>query len=51
MYLSLNTSNKYFYISTYFSYFLIKKNIVSSCKTETAFIRGKKNRKFNYYNK
>jgi hypothetical protein len=43
MYLSLNTSNKYFpNISTYFSYFLIKKNIVKSCKTKTAFMRGKK---------
>ena len=43
MYLSLNTSNKYFpNISTYFSYFLIKKNIVKSCQTKTAFMRGKK---------
>ena len=42
-YLSLNTSNKYFpNISTYFSYFLIKKNIVKSCQTETAFMRGEK---------
>ena len=43
MYLSLNTSNKYFpNISTYFSYFLIKKNIVKSCQTKTEFMRGKK---------
>ena len=43
LYLSFNTSNKYFpNISTYFSYFLIKKNIVKSCKTETEFIRGNK---------
>ena len=43
IYLSLNTSNKYFpNISTYFSYFLIKKNIVKSCQTKTAFMRGKK---------
>lgn len=43
MYLSLNTSNKYFpKIGTYFSYFLIKKNIVKSCQTKTAFMRGKK---------
>jgi hypothetical protein len=42
-YLSLNTSNKYFpNISTYFSYFLLKKNIVKKCKTKTSFIRGKK---------
>ena len=43
MYLSLNTSNKYFpNIGTYFSYFLIKKNIVKSCQTKTAFMRGEK---------
>jgi len=43
MYLSLNTSNKYFpNIGSYFSYFLIKKNIVKSCQTKVAFMRGKK---------
>ena len=42
-YLSFNTCNKYFTnINTYFSYFLIKKNIVKSCTTKTAFMRGNK---------
>lgn len=42
-YLSLNTSNKYFSnISTYFSYFLLKKKIVKTCRTNTSFMRGKK---------
>lgn len=43
LYLSLNTSNKYFpNINTYFSYFLIRKNIIKKCITKTSFIRGKK---------
>ena len=43
IYLSLNTSNRYFpNISTYFCYFLIKKNIVKNCQTKTEFMRGKK---------
>ena len=42
VYLSLNTANKYFKgISTYFAYFLIKNNIVSSCKTKVEFLRNK----------
>ena len=42
VYLSINTSNKYFpNIGTHFSYFLIKKNIVTHCNTPTTFIRGK----------
>lgn len=41
-YLSINTSNKYFTnVSTYFSYFLIKKTKVEKCKTKTSFLRGK----------
>lgn len=42
VYLSLNTANKHFKgISTYFAYFLIKNNIVSSCKTTVEFLRNK----------
>ena len=42
VYLSLNTANKHFKgISTYFAYFLIKNNIVSSCKTKVEFLRNK----------
>jgi hypothetical protein len=42
MYLSLNTANKYFTgISTYFAYFLIKNNIVTSCQTKVEFMRNK----------
>ena len=41
LYLSLNTANKYFRgVSTYFAYFLLKKNIVSSCKTKVEFLRN-----------
>ena len=43
IYLSLNTANKHFKgINTYFAYFLIKNNIVSSCKTKVEFLRNKK---------
>ena len=42
IYLSLNTANRHFKgISTYFAYFLIKNNIVSSCKTKVEFLRNK----------
>ena len=43
IYLSLNTANRHFKgISTYFAYFLIKNNIVSSCKTKVEFLRNKR---------
>uniref|UniRef100_A0A6C0EUV3 site-specific DNA-methyltransferase (adenine-specific) n=1 Tax=viral metagenome TaxID=1070528 RepID=A0A6C0EUV3_9ZZZZ len=42
LYLSLNTANRHFKgISTYFAYFLIKNNIVTSCKTKVEFLRNK----------
>jgi hypothetical protein len=42
LYLSLNTANRHFKgISTYFAYFLIKNNIVNSCKTKVEFVRNK----------
>jgi len=42
LYLSINTANKYFKgINTYFAYFLIKNNIVNSCKTKVEFLRNK----------
>jgi len=42
LYLSLNTANRHFKgISTYFAYFLLKNNVVSSCTTRVEFLRNK----------
>jgi hypothetical protein len=42
LFLSLNGANKHFKgINTYFAYFLIKNNIVSSCSTKVEFLRNK----------